>query len=92
LHENRRLEDALYTAHARVADLKRENDLLRAQQTDRYSEPPQRSNGGLWDDDFDILTPIEMPKVILPDDETGTTEIPEALRGSQRIPSWSPQR
>ena len=92
LHENRQLEDALYTAHARIADLKRENDLLRQQQEDGFSKPSEHSSNGPWDDDFDLFPPIEMQKVILPGDGQGTTEVPEALKGSQTIPSWSPRR
>lgn len=91
LHENRRLEDALYTAHAQVADLRRENDALRKQQENEYLEPSGHSRTGSLDDDLDILPPLEMPKVILPH-EPGRTEIPEALKGSQTIPIWSPRR
>jgi len=91
LNENRRLEDALYTAHAQVADLKRENDTLRKQQENDSLEPSGRSPTGSWDDDLDIIPPLEMPKVILPH-EPGKSEIPEALKGSQTIPLWSPRR
>ena len=90
LHENRQLEDALYVAHAEVADLRRENDLLREQQNESLV-PSGRSRTGLWDDGFDIDPPLEVPKVILPSD-SGTTEIPESLRGSQVIPIWTPAR
>jgi len=87
IHENRQLEDALYSTHAQIADLQRENDWLREQAND-YSESPRRSRSRSWDDD---LEPFEMPKVILPS-ETGTTEAPEWLKGSQTIHVWSPRR
>jgi len=91
VHENQRLEDALYTVQAQVADLQRENDLLRQQQTNQSSEPSGQFRSGFWDDGFDMEPPLEMPKVILPSD-SGTTEIPESLRGSQMIPVWTPVR
>ena len=89
IHENRQLEDALFVAHAQVADLERENDLLRKQQTSEYFVPPGHT--GLRNDDFDVMPPLEMPRVILPG-ETGTTEIPESLRGTQMFPVWMPVR
>jgi len=91
LNENRRLEDALYTAHAQVADLKRENESLRKQQTSESLRLPERSRTGFWDNDLDIDPPLEMPRVILPS-ESGTTEVPESLRGSQMTPIWMPIR
>lgn len=98
LQENRRLEDALYTTHAQVADLKRENDWLRSKQgtesqgtesqgTERI-EPPRRSDDGSLEFDFDVAPPFEMPKVILP----STEEVPAALRGSHSVPVWEPRR
>ena len=91
VNENRRLEDALYTVHAQVADLQRENDLLRQQQTNKFLESPGLSRSGFWDDDFDIDQPLEMPKVILPGN-SGMTEIPESLGGAQMIHTWTPVR
>ena len=91
MHENRQLEDALYTAHAQVADLQRENDLLRKQQTSESLAPPVRPRTDPGFDDWDFETPLEMPKVILPDG-LGTTEVPEFMRGSQTIPPWTPRR
>ena len=96
IHENRRLEDALYAAHAQTANLKRENDLLRKQQENgSFPSPGQPRTGsvdsGSWDDDWDDFPPFEMPKVILPE-ESGTTEVPEWLRGSQIVPGWTPKR
>jgi hypothetical protein len=88
MHENRRLEDALYAAHAQAADLKRENDSLRGQQGNEFPQPPERSRAGSWEDDVELIQPIEMPRVILP----GTTEVPESLRGSEMIPTWTPRR
>ena len=91
VHENQRLEDALYTAHAQVADLKRENESLRKHQTDESLGLPGWSRTGFWDDDFDVDSPLEMPRVILPG-ESGTAEIPESLSDSQMIHIWTPVR
>ena len=93
VHENRRLEDALYAAHAQAADLKRENNLLRKQQENEVLKSPgqPRTDSGSWDDNWDDFPPFEMPRVILPD-EPGTTEVPESLRGSQAVPVWTPKR
>jgi len=88
LQENRQLEDALYAAHAQVADLKRENDWLRNKQDTEMLERPRRPDSRLLDEEFDLAPPYEMPKVLLP----GTTEIPEALKGSQTMPIWRPRR
>ena len=92
LQENRQLEDALYMSHAQVADLKRENDWLRSKQGETV-EPPRRSFGGSLEEefDFDISPPFEMPKVILPG-QSGTEEVPAALRGSHSVPVWTPRR
>jgi len=90
LHEHRQLEDALFVAQAHVADLERENDLLRKQRTSESFESPEQSRSGLWDD-LDFVQPLEMPKMILPGG-TGTTEMPDALRGSQMFPIWTPRR
>ncbi|MDR0327929.1 MAG: hypothetical protein LBI05_06505 [Planctomycetaceae bacterium] len=90
IHENRRLEDALYVSQAQVAQLKRENNSLWEQQRNEIPSP-DRSRSGTWDDDFDMIPPVEMPKVILPG-ESGTTEVPEFLRGSQAVPVWAPRR
>jgi len=87
LHENRQLEDALYVAQAQVADLQRENDVLRKQQTGESRTPTRRPSSDSWLDDWNI-EPIEMPRVILPAD-TGTTDVPEFMRGSQVIPIWT---
>ena len=86
IHENQRLENALYTAHAQVADLKRENNLLRKQQT---TGPDDTDYQESWNEDWNIDLPLEMPKVILPE-QPGTTEVPELMRESQTI--WSPVR
>ena len=88
MHENRQLEDALFVAQAQVANLERENDLLRKQQTRESLVPPEPTR---WGDGFDVVPPIEMPRVILPS-QTGTTEVPESLRGSQMFPVWMPVR
>jgi len=88
IHENQRLENALYVAHAQVADLKRENNLLRKQQMSDFIDPPKQQS---WDEELDFDAPFEMPKVILPE-RPGTTEIPESMRGSQTLPVWSPIR
>jgi len=90
LHEHRQLEDALYAAHAQIADLQRENDVLRKQQGNEYNEPPGH-RAGSWDDDLNAMPPFEMPTVIIPG-ESGTSDVPESLRGSQAFPSWSPRR
>ena len=90
MHENRQLEDALYVAHAQITDLKRENDALRGQPANGYSELPGRSDA-IWDEEWDDTVPIEMPRVILPHEE-GTTEVPGFLRGSDIMPTWSPVR
>jgi len=90
LHENRQLEDALYVAQAQVADLQRENDVLRQQQTGESRTPSRRPSRDSWLDDWDFQPP-ELPTVILPDD-AGSTEIPEALQGSQMLHIWSPVR
>jgi len=89
MHENRQLEDALFVAQAQVADLERENDLLRKQQTNKSVVP--RGTPDFWDEDFDGTPPLEMPKVILPGGP-GETEVPESLRGSQMFPVWMPVR
>jgi len=89
MHENRQLENALYAAHAQVADLKRENNALRGQQAGEFHEAPRRSRNDSWDEDWNNF--IEMPSVILPE-EPGTTELPDFLRGSQTLPTWSPRR
>jgi len=88
MHENRRLEDALYVAHAQVTDLRRENDLLREQQENVYHNPTEQSREDPWKN---IVPTIEMPKVFL-DEDSGTTEVPALLRGSQSIPLWTPVR
>jgi len=90
LHENRQLEDALYVAQAQVADLQRENDVLRKQQNGESRTPSRRSSNDSWLDDWNI-EPIEMPKVILPPD-TGTTEVPESIKGVQMMYNWTPGR
>jgi hypothetical protein len=100
LHENRQLEDALYVAQAQVADLQRENEVLRKQQTSEFPTPPRRPSRDSWLDDWDFQPlPLEMPKVILPND-AGSTEVPEALQGSlpealqgsQGLHIWLPVR
>jgi|GEM_PF-3091271 len=91
MNENRQLEDALYVAHAQITDLKRENDALRGQQANGYSEPPGRSGVNFWEEEWEDAIPVEMPRVILSDEE-GTTEVPDFLRGSDLIPTWSPVR
>jgi len=91
LHENRQLEDALFVSQARIADLQRENDALRRQQTGESRTPPGRPRSNSWLDDWEFDTPLEMPTVILPGD-SGTTEIPESLRGSHMFPVWMPVR
>ena len=91
IHENRQLEDALYTAQAHVAELHRENHWLRKQQASEFHDSSRRSSSGAWDDDLDLTQPLEMPKVIL-SEEPETTEVPEWLKGSQAIPIWSPRR
>jgi hypothetical protein len=95
LHENQRLEEALYVTHAQLADLKRENDELRNSQTgyDETIVPPKRSYNSLPSPDQDLMEapPFEMPKVILPD-QPGTMEVPDSLKGSQSIPVWKPAR
>ena len=90
LHENRQLEDALYATSAQLADLRRENNALRKQQSGEFHEPPVRHRTDVWEDDLDML-PFEIPRVFLPD-ESGTTELPGMLRESQMIPIWSPVR
>ena len=91
LQENRRLEDALYVSHSQVVDLKRENDWLRSKQGTEMVEPPGRSYNGSWEEEFDLVPPFEMPKVILPS-QPGTEEVPEALRSSDPMPVWKPRR
>jgi len=94
MHENRRLEDALYVAHAQLSQLKQENDVLRGRQTGEILELPTRSRSDSWWDDgfdFDSTQPFEMPTVILPD-ESETSEVPDVLKGSQTLPIWSPVR
>jgi len=96
MHENRQLENALYAAHAQVTHLKRENNLLRKQQTtgiidQHYIDSPGQPFDGPWDEKLDFFPPLETPKVILPE-KPGTMEVPESLRGSQTAPVWSPRR
>ena len=83
MQENRRLEDALYVAHAQVGELKRENDFLRNKQ--------ETGSIGPLEDEFDMDAPFEIPKVMLPG-QSGTEEVPESLRGSQVMPTWRPRR
>lgn len=91
MHENRRLEDALYAAHAQTVELKRENDLLRNKQDADSIELPMQSDDRVLDENFDLAPPVEMPKVILPE-QPGTSGVPEALKGAQIIPLWQPKR
>ena len=91
LHENRRLEDALYVSHVQIADLQRENCVLRTQQGGEFRKSSKRDWRDSWDDDLELMEPVEMPKVILPSG-SGTTDVPDSLRGSQTIPVWTPQR
>ena len=91
LHENRRLEDALYTTQAQVAHLKRENNSLREQQVNEIPLSPGRSRSDAWEDDVRLIPPVEMPKVILPG-ESGTTDVPDSMKGSQMVPLWTPVR
>ena len=91
LQENRQLEDALYVAHSQVTELKRENDLLRSTQETGNVTPIRRSYNGSLEEEFDVVPPYEMPKVILPG-QSGTTEVPDALKGSQVMPTWTPRR
>jgi len=90
LQENRQLEDALFVAHAQVADLQRENDWLRNRQENESGRPPRRATG-TFDEEFDNVQPFEMPTIILPG-QIGTEEVPESLRGSQTMPIWQPVR
>jgi hypothetical protein len=91
IHENRRLEDALYVSQAQVAQLKRENNSLWEQQRNETPLSPDRSRSGTWDDDLDLIPPVEMPKVIVPGG-SGTTEVPDFMKGSQAVPVWTPRR
>ena len=90
LHENRRLEDALYVSHVQIADLQRENSMLRTQQGGEFIKSPGRGRSNSWDD-LELTEPVEMPKIMLPSG-SGTTDVPDSLRGSQTIPVWTPQR
>ena len=91
LHENRRLEDALYVSHVQIADLQRENSMLRTRQGGEFRQSPRRDQHDSWDEDFELVPPVEMPKIFLPSG-SGTTDVPDSLRGSQTIPVWTPQR
>jgi len=93
LHENRQLEDALYATRAQVADLQRENNVLRAQQGGEFHKSPRREQHDYdsWDEDMRLIPPIEMPKIFLPS-ESGTTDVPDSLSGSQTMPVWTPKR
>jgi len=88
VHENQRLENALYVAHAQVADLKRQNNLLRKQQSNEFIDPARQDSQV---DDWDFDTPLEMPKILLPD-QPGTTDVPMLIRESQADSIWSPRR
>ena len=90
LQENRQLEDALFTAHARIADLQRDNDWLRDRQENERSRPSRRTTE-VFDEEFDNVLPFEVPTIILPI-QSGTEEVPESLRGSQMMPIWQPVR
>jgi hypothetical protein len=90
LHENRRLEDALYVAHAQAAHLKRENDALRTQQGTEFDDPPRRPFTGSFEEELELIPPFEMPRTIIPGYDA--SEIPEAFRGSQTTPGWQPRR
>ena len=91
LHENRRLEDALYATRVQVADLQRENSMLRTQRGSEFIESPGYDRHDSWDGDMRLVPPVEMPKIFLPSD-SGTTDVPDSLRGSQMIPVWTPKR
>jgi hypothetical protein len=87
LQENRRLEDALYVAHAQAAELRRENSLLQ----NRQSESSSRSYTGSQEIEWDSFPTLEVPKVLLPE-QPGTPEVPGFLRGSETMPTWGPRR
>ena len=91
LHENRQLEDALYATRTQVADLQRENCMLRTQQGSEFPKSPGRDRHDSWDEDVNLIPPVEMPRIFLPS-ESGTTDVPDSLRGSQMIPVWTPKR
>jgi len=91
LHENRQLEDALYATRAQIADLQRENSALRTQQGGEFPKSPEYERHDSWDEDMRLIPPMEMPKIFLPS-ESGTTDVPESLRGSQMMPVWTPKR
>jgi hypothetical protein len=80
LQENRRLEDALYVAHAQAAELRRENSLLRNKQTESQEV------------EWGTFPPIETPKVLLPE-QPGTTVVPDRFsQSSETMPTWEPRR
>jgi len=91
LHENRQLEDALYATRAQVADLQRENSMLQTRHGGKFLRSPEREQHDSWDEDIRLMPPVEMPKIFLPS-ESGTTDVPDSLQGSQMIPVWTPKR
>ncbi|MDR1480766.1 MAG: hypothetical protein LBJ00_17715 [Planctomycetaceae bacterium] len=99
LQANRRLEEALVVTHNQLVDLKRENELLKA-------------NAAGYDGDSTInnTTPLPLihqerakqppstptilpPQVIIPDG-VETTTVPDALKGTmnETLPVWQPNR
>jgi hypothetical protein len=95
LQANRRLEEALVITHNQLVDLKRENELLKANAAnsmdedtmqlpiihqERTKQPPSNS-------------PIVPPQIIIPDGVESTT-VPDSLKGTmnQTLPIWAPNR
>ncbi|MGL4593194.1 MAG: hypothetical protein ACRCUY_00535 [Thermoguttaceae bacterium] len=94
LQENRRLENALYLTHAKLVEVNRENETLRASMSPdtsaRISAPSTRSSRRLEmpRDDMDNAPPYQAPQVELPSDAPGTNIIPDTLK-SQHAPRFN---
>ncbi|MDR0390401.1 MAG: hypothetical protein LBH59_00720 [Planctomycetaceae bacterium] len=93
LQANRRLEEALVVTHNQLVDLKRENEILKANAANDIDDDPtspiiRRNNKRDLDN-----TPIVPPQVIIPDNIDSTT-VPDSLKGTmnETIPTWKPHR
>ncbi|MDR2761631.1 MAG: hypothetical protein LBB88_03415 [Planctomycetaceae bacterium] len=95
LQANRRLEEALVVTHNQLVDLKRENEMLKANETslsdiNSLSTPIIRQGKGELNP---MNSPISPPQVIIPEGSESTT-VPDSLKGTTNnsSPKWSPNR
>ncbi|MDR3234823.1 MAG: hypothetical protein LBT46_14375 [Planctomycetaceae bacterium] len=104
LHENRRLENALYVTHAQLADMKQENEALRNGGRSEDASPNMLPDGGLIppvlpikskktkeNEKLNNAPPFELPTIEIPGGGESKA-LPQTLKSSQSAPVWSPQR